>query len=219
MKLRHIKIENFRGITNLDLELGDTTVLIGENNTGKTAVLDALRFALRDVRTRRGCAFDAYDFHLLNATAEPATAAAISIRLTFREDVPSEWDDKQLARLTRANIAQMDVNGCASVILKVGARFDVGTQDFVQDWEFQNLTGAHLTGVSDTAMGILQNEVSYYYLSALRDAAKHFDAKGAFWRPFLKESQLTPQKKAEIETKLAEVNELIIPVSHRLWQD
>lgn len=210
MKLRHIKIENFRGVINLDLEIGDTTVLIGENNTGKTAVLDALRFALRDVRTRRGCAFDAYDFHLSNATAEPATAAAISIRLTFREDKPGEWDDQQLARLNRANIAQIDANGCASVILKVGARFDVGTQDFVQDWEFQNLTGAQLTSVSDTAMWMLQNEVSYYYLSALRDAAKHFDAKGAFWRPFLKESQLTPQKRAEIETKLAEVNQLII---------
>jgi len=44
----------------------------------------------------------------------------------------------------------------------------------------------------------------------LRDAAKHFDAKGTFWRPFLKESQLTPEKRTEIETKLAEVNELII---------
>ena len=56
----------------------------------------------------------------------------------------------------------------------------------------------------------LQNEVSYYYLAALRDAARHFDAKGAFWRPFLKESQLTTEKRNEIETKLAEVNQLII---------
>lgn len=37
MKLRRFQIENFRGIIDLDLELGDTTVLIGENNTGKTA--------------------------------------------------------------------------------------------------------------------------------------------------------------------------------------
>ena len=47
MKLKKIQIENFRGITSLDMQLGNTTVLIGENNTGKTAVLDALRFALR----------------------------------------------------------------------------------------------------------------------------------------------------------------------------
>jgi putative ATP-dependent endonuclease of OLD family len=210
VKLRHLQIKNFRGITDLELELGNTTVLIGENNTGKTAVLDALRFALRDIRSRRGCAFDSYDFHLPNATSEPATAAAISIRLTFREETPGEWDDQQTARLNRAKIAQADANGCTSVILKVGARFDPVAQDFVQDWEFQNLTGAAFSNVPDTALLTLQNEVSYYYLAALRDAAKHFDAKGAFWRPFLKESQLTAEKRTEIEAKLADVNQLII---------
>lgn len=210
MKLRRLQIENFRGITSLDLALGDTTVLIGENNTGKTAVLDALRFALRDIRSRRGCAFDAYDFHLQRATSEPTSSPAIVIRLTFREDVAGDWGDKRLARLDRAKIAQIDSNGCATVILKVGARFDSTKQEFVQDWEFQNLDGAPLTGVADMAMGILQSEVSYYYLAALRDAARHFDAKGTFWRPFLKESQLTAEKRIEIETKLSELNDLII---------
>ena len=65
-------------------------------------------------------------------------------------------------------------------------------------------------GVADIAVGILQSEVSYYYLAALRDAARHFDAKGTFWRPFLKESQLTAEKRIEIETKLSELNDLII---------
>lgn len=210
MKLRHLKIENFRGITCLELELADTNVLIGENNTGKSAILDALRFALRDIRSRRGCAFDAYDFHLPNNTSEPATAQPISIRLTFREDVAGEWDETQAARLNRAKIAQIDADGCVSVILKVGARFDPISQDFVHHWEFQNLAGVTLANVPDTALSMLQNEVSYYYLSALRDAAKHFDAKGTFWRPFLKESQLTPEKRTEIELKLAEVNQLIV---------
>lgn len=210
MKLRRLQIENFRGIASLDLALGDTTVLIGENNTGKTAVLDALRFALRDIRSRRGCAFDAYDFHLQSATSEPTSSPAIGIRLTFREDVAGDWGDKRLARLDRAKIAQIDSNGCATVILKVGARFDSTKQEFVQDWEFQNLDGAPLTGVADIAVGILQSEVSYYYLAALRDAARHFDAKGTFWRPFLKESQLTAEKRIEIETKLSELNDLII---------
>jgi putative ATP-dependent endonuclease of OLD family len=210
MKLRHLEIKNFRGITNLNLKLGDMTVLIGENNTGKTAILDALKFALRSVRTRRSSSFDAYDFHLQNATAEPALAPAISIRLTFREDEPEEWDKQQVAKLNRTKILQIDADGCATVILKVGARFDPLTQEFVQDWEFQNLDGSPLTGLTDAAIGMLRNEVSYYYLAALRDATKHFDAKGTFWRPFLKESQLTPENRKEIEGKLSEVNDLII---------
>lgn len=173
-------------------------------------MLDALRFALQGVRSRHGCAFDAYDFHLPSATSEPASSPAISIRLTFREDVAGEWEDKRLARLSRAKIVQIDSKGCASVILKVGANFDATKQEFVQDWEFQNLDGEPLTEVADTALSMLQSNVSYYYLAALRDAARHFDAKGAFWRPFLKESQLTAEKRTEIETKLSEVNDLII---------
>jgi len=210
MKLRRIQIENFRGITCLDLKLDDTTVLIGENNTGKTAVLDALRFALRDVRSRRGCSFDPYDFHLPNSTSDPADSPAISIRLTFQENAAGDWGDDQLARLDRAKIAQIDTNGCASVILKVGARFDEASHEFIQDWEFQNLDGAQLTNVPDTALVMLQNEVSYYYLAALREATRHFDAKGVFWRPFLKESQLSAETRSKIEEKLADVNQLII---------
>jgi predicted ATPase len=52
MRITSLKIENFRSIKSLDLELGETTVFIGPNNAGKTAILDAVRIAL----TRRwGC--------------------------------------------------------------------------------------------------------------------------------------------------------------------
>jgi len=210
MQLRRIEIENFRGITKLDLPIGNTTVLIGENNTGKTAVLEALKFALRNIKNRRGCAFEEYDFHLPNSSSDPSDAPAISIRLTFKEDQPGDWDDKQVAKLNRAKILQLDENGCSLVILKVGAKFDAVSQDFIQDWAFQNTQGIALTGLSDSSLSIFHSEVSYFYLSALRDASKQFDAKGPFWRPFLKESQLTPETRTQIETKLSEVNDLII---------
>ena len=52
--------------------------------------------------------------------------------------------------------------------------------------------------------------MSYFYLRALRDAHRHFGDKGPFWRPFLKDTQLPDEKKAEIESKLREVNELVV---------
>ena len=39
MRLTRIKIRNFRSIRNLDLDLGETTMFIGPNNVGKTAIL------------------------------------------------------------------------------------------------------------------------------------------------------------------------------------
>lgn len=46
MQITRLLIENFRSIRKLEVELGESTVLIGRNNAGKTAVLDALRIAL-----------------------------------------------------------------------------------------------------------------------------------------------------------------------------
>ena len=210
MELKRLEIKNFRGIASLDLDLGNTTVLIGENNTGKTTVLDALRFALREVRARRGCSFEEYDFHLPTASTDPSAAPPISIKLTFQEDEPEQWDVQQVARLTRAGILQVKADKCCLVVLRVSARFNKDTQDFIQDWEFQNADGDALTGLSEAALGVFHNEVSYYYLSALRDVTRQFDSRGPFWRPFLKESQLTPEGRQEIESKLSEVNSLIV---------
>ncbi|HNG34813.1 MAG TPA: DUF2813 domain-containing protein, partial [Blastocatellia bacterium] len=129
MKLRRLQIENFRGLKNLELEFNDTTVLIGENNTGKTAVLDAIKFALREVRSRKGCAFDAYDFHLPHASAKPSSAPPIRLRLTFKEERPGEWGDERTGRLLRAKILQVDDDGFSRVILEVTGQFDAVTND------------------------------------------------------------------------------------------
>ena len=43
MRITRIRIENFRSIRNLEMDLGNATVLIGHNNPGKTAILDAVQ--------------------------------------------------------------------------------------------------------------------------------------------------------------------------------
>ncbi|MBN9290727.1 MAG: AAA family ATPase, partial [Hyphomicrobium denitrificans] len=70
MFLESIHIQNFRGIEDLTLELDDFCVLIGENNAGKSTVLDALRLCLTR-SLRRGNGFEEYDYHLPNGNADP----------------------------------------------------------------------------------------------------------------------------------------------------
>lgn len=210
MKLRKVHIENFRGIKNLEFEVRDITVLIGENNSGKTAVLEALRLCLREIGNRGRLVFEPYDFHLKDATAEPSGSDPIRIEISFSEDTPGDWGAELIGRLSRQRILQVDDAGRSQVVLLVTCTFDKTTRDFDQKWHFVNLQGQPLPGVPDSTLGLLQREVAYFYLSALRDAAKHFDAKGQYWRPFLKDSQLSPEKKAEIEAKLREVNDLVV---------
>ncbi len=64
MHLNKIKIENFRSIESHEVELDqDVTVFIGENNSGKTSVLEALRFGLITIKSGKICNFSGYDFY------------------------------------------------------------------------------------------------------------------------------------------------------------
>lgn len=210
MKLRHVLIENFRGIKRLELDLDETTVLVGENNSGKTTVLDALRLCLRDLGPRRRVVFEAFDFHLKDAQADPSSADPIRVEIKFSEDASGDWDDQLIGRLNRQKILQVDNDNVSHVFLRVTCANDPDSQDLSQDWAFLNLEGEELTGVTEGALGTLQREVPYFYLAALRDAARHFDPRGQYWRPFLRDSQLPPEKKAEIEQKLREINDLVV---------
>jgi len=92
MLLKKLKIEHFRGLKIVELDLDETTVLVGENNSGKTSILHALRACLSFLRTGgRSAPFDEFDFHLESVDADPSTAKPISIELTFEESIAGEW--------------------------------------------------------------------------------------------------------------------------------
>lgn len=209
MRVTTVRIENFRGIKQLELELDETTVLIGENNSGKTAVLDALRLCLRDLGSRQHPVFDPLDFHLPDTDTEPASAEPIQIEVSFSEQEIGEWNDQLVGHLNRDGILQVGDDGRNHVLLRVTCKYNSTSRDFAQEWSFLNLDRAPLPKVPQ-ALARIQQEVPYFYLTALRDAAHHFDASGRFWRPFLKDTQLPVEKKTEIEQKLREVNELVV---------
>lgn len=63
MKIYSISIENFRGIRSANLVLPDHAVLIGDNNTGKSTVLEALDLVLGPDRLNRRPTVDEHDFY------------------------------------------------------------------------------------------------------------------------------------------------------------
>lgn len=217
MNITSVKIQNFRGIKQLDIELGAVTVLIGENNSGKTSVLDALKLCLRELGPRRQVVFDTFDFHLPDSAAEPSTSEPIQIDIVFSEKEQGEWSEYLVGRLNRNGILQINNEGMGFVHLRVTCEYDPSAREFSQDWSFLDLAGESLTSAPARALSDVQGEVSFYYLMALRDAARHFDARGPFWRPFLKDNQLPIEMKDEIEQRLSEVNDMVV-ASHTSFE-
>lgn len=79
MKIYAVSIDNFRGISSTKLVLPDHAVLIGDNNTGKSSVLEAIDLALGPDRLSRRPPVDEHDFfhgnYLAVAPAAPEEGA------------------------------------------------------------------------------------------------------------------------------------------------
>ena len=86
MSLRSIEIENYRGIARGRVTLGDTTVVFGENDSGRTRFVEALLLSLG----ARGEALEdrlrPFHFHRTDGRA-----ARLHIRLHVRDDGPERW--------------------------------------------------------------------------------------------------------------------------------
>jgi predicted ATP-dependent endonuclease of OLD family len=77
MKISRVKIENFRAHKNTELEFADHHVLVGENGSGKTAVLEAINYATSSYYL--SSRLDEQDFN--NVNADP-------IKITVEFDKP-----------------------------------------------------------------------------------------------------------------------------------
>lgn len=90
MYLEKFIIKNFRGINDISLTFNKgLNVLIGENNAGKTAIIDALRICLSYGNQRRDIYISQSDFHL-NKNAVTDSAESIEFHLHFHIDHPQE---------------------------------------------------------------------------------------------------------------------------------
>src|SRR5205809_5641454 len=210
MLLHKVVVESFRGVKRIDVELDQTTVLIGENNSGKTTFLHALRFCLDRVKSRRYSTFEGLDFHLADDKADPNTAPPIVITLKFLEGRKDEWN-VELVR-TLADVIALRDDELREITLRVKCSYDNAAGDFAQDWEFLDATGQPLTGraANPDSLAAVQRLRPIFYLSALRDAGREFSSNSSFWGPFLRNPQLAPEVKEEIESALAGLNERVI---------
>lgn len=217
MKLTEIKIENYRGIRSLRLDLDDLTVLIGENNTGKTTALEAVRMILaRGVGTRRAWQFTEYDFHLENNTATPQTAQPIKILLHFAEAQENEWPEPIIQQMNE--VLQLEADGLNHIWLQAEGRYDTDSSSFATKMSFLNSEGDELILRNATSFNLISKFAPFFFLSALRDASQEFGQRGQFWSGFLKSIQLPEDRREELERMLAEINTSVIGANEGLTE-
>ena len=210
MFLTEVHIKNFRGIEDLTLPLDEICVLVGENNVGKSTILDAIHKTLTRTTTRKGRVFDDYDYFLTEPSADPTKAKPIEIKLTFAEKVNDEWSDEVSQILE--GVEQVDSeSGLRSVILKVESFFDKSNNEYSTDFFFLDLAGKKLNSKNlRNSLASIQLLVPAFYLASLRDASQEFKARSQYWGPFVKALELDDKTQAELENDLDSLNKKVL---------
>ena len=180
--------------------------MIGENNTGKSTILDALKICLTHSLTRKGSDFQEYDYHLANISSVPTNAEPIEITLRFAEQKEDEWPEEIEQILSSA--IQVNDDGTRSIILRVKSSFDSTINDYTTTWNFLNPKGEPVP--KQPSLIELQRLVPTFYLPSLRDAAKEFQARSRFWGPFVRSLDLDDKTREEFEKELLELNNKVL---------
>ena len=95
MRVARVEIKNFRGIRQADLLFPKHGVLIGDNNTGKTTILEALDLVLGPDRLNRQPVIDEHDFFRGDYTPAPdATPEKAGAEAAVDGDAAPQTDAK-----------------------------------------------------------------------------------------------------------------------------
>jgi putative ATP-dependent endonuclease of OLD family len=217
MLLRNVDIENFRGFEKVSVDLDRMTVLIGENNSGKTSFIDALRLCLERSLSRRATAFDDYDHYLPSKDSQPSDSPKLAVTLDFAEEKPDEWPDELVQALGDVAVFH---GALRHVTLRVTSDFDRAARDFTTDWEFLDSHGNPLPAKTKRPQFLytLQQLNPLFYLSAIRDAAKEFQPRAALWGKFLRNPSIPADMRKELEDELTDLNRRILSAEPRLDQ-
>ena len=216
MQISHLSIRNFRSIRSLELALGSNTVFLGQNNAGKTAILDAIRIVLTRRWGQRGTGFTEHDVHRPGEKDDPRTLPPVTIEVRIEEPEPGSWEPDMVAALE--DIMAILSGGRNAVILRVTCAWSTEKDCFEPAWEFLDSAGAPMTGKSQRATN-LTGFFSYlplYWLGALRDSADEFTPRSGHWGRLLKGVRLPKELEVDAIRILEELDARIVSADPKL---
>lgn len=165
MFLKEVRVKNFRSLKDVDVMLDDSTILIGENNSGKSTLLDAIRIGLSRPGTR--FLFDDYDFFMDSEISSPKDSEGIKIVLIFEERKVDEWEG--FISDTFIEALQYLDNEKAAIILQTTASYNEVTSDIEVKTTFLNKNSEPIPGKVQNLVNKFIMLTPVFYLKALRE--------------------------------------------------
>lgn len=166
MKIRKIRIKNFRNLRDLKVYPVHTTIFVGENNTGKSNLLYALRLLLDPEAKRLESEISEDD---INDVARSEGENSFSIAI----EIGDLQKHQELEAIFRDRIAQ----DSKETYVTIEGKYEPD-EEGVYTWKVQVLTpeGRHNEPIPFS--GRMARSVPLYFLDAVRDAEREMRATG-----------------------------------------
>ncbi len=187
MYLKEVYIKNFRSIKECKIALDNFTVFIGENNAGKTAILDAIRIGLN--KSFNANSFNEYDFHMDNMINSPKDSEGIKFIYHFEERKEDEWNEYIMNTFVDIIQYLKESPNKASVLVEVKVSINELTGDIETKTSFLNKEHEEITSKNQNMVARFLQLCPVFYMQALRDIKDTFSQKSPLWGRFLKKFQ------------------------------
>src|SRR5260221_7998213 len=215
MQITNLKIENFRSIRSLELALDNTTVFIGPNNAGKSAILEAVRIGLSRRWGQRGTGFTEDDVHRHDEAADPRTAPAVKIQFEFKEPAAGKWPADMVANLE--DIMTLTVEGLNKVSVSITYTWNAGKEVFEPAWEFLDSAGNALPPRRRAInLSGFYDYILFVWLGALRDAETEFAPRSRNWGGLLRAIKIPTALEEEVKKTLDQLDSKLLKADPKL---
>jgi len=217
--IKEVRIRHFRCLRSVDVELDQLTIIIGQNNSGKTSFLTALFAAIG--AGQRVISNDDIFLHKSEVSAPKSREVAIDILIRPTDDqgritavfpqgsawlelwglgVVQDEDDRDLVAV-RTLLKWNAIKGEYAL-----------ERRFLKDWQADSSKWEDSKPVERVAPVSAQQiePLALYLLDAKRDIAEDLRTRSSFWSKMVEEHGLTPADVQRIEEELSDINKDIV---------
>lgn len=206
-----VRLQDFRGFDDCCVALGTQTLLVGENNSGKSTFLRGLEIALGGAQVREE------DFRISKGVQTKEFVIDVRVEPTNG----TNFDASTTQSLGTA--VQPGKSGTKS-FFTLRARGAIDPSDgpvlrrcFLRGWAPDRAAAAKLQELSTPAVSSKHRDlVTFTLLDARRDIASELRNRRTYWGRLLSDLQLPPQTRTDLETKLKDAGEALVTTSGRL---
>ena len=166
MRIASIRVENFRSLREFEMEPKDgTNLLVGENNSGKSALLVALERALG----RATPEFDLEDFYVTTSSTNPASLPTIVIDVQIRPAVGGRLSTNFSTEFV--NEITLDAAGEPALTFRTQAHYDQTEERIVTEFSSVRTDGSSRQMTSAKRF-VLRGYIPFYLVDAFRDTVR-----------------------------------------------